>query len=261
MRKKHVLPWFIIVTYGATHTDILSRFRILVAGVASPERIVVVDTKNSLINGESTSFEGINSNFEFSGYDAGAYWIANRESSIWIDCVILNDTIFESHSHLHIITYLKKILQIDMQTEAIAGMVFDFKGIKYIPSYLFRLKIERERVIKNLNFFTCKIQFEKANTIQYKSAIKNWLQPNKFWAGWHKAIPGRPLDKSTYERKKTAIQLEHSLLERFKLTTNGQVIDVKRNNIAIKITAFIDRVFINKIKIISRLKCLIEKKS
>lgn len=258
--KKHELPWFVIVTYGSTYIDILSRFRALVAGVASPERVVVVDTKNSLINGELTSFQGMNSSFEFSGYDAGASWIANREINTWLDCVILNDTIFESHSRLHIITYLKKILQLDIQTTAIVGMVFDFKGIEYIPSYLFRLKIEREKIIKHPNFFSSRLPLEGTTTIQYKSAIKNWLQPNKFWSGWHKAIPGKPLDESTYERKKIAIQLEHSLLERFKLTTDGQVIDLKSNNIAIIITAFIDRVFINKIKISSRLKYFIAKK-
>lgn len=249
-------PWVVMVTYGETSDKLIAQLRKLSPTVET-KKIIVVDTKSNTINNIANN-KNLNALFEFSGYEAGFNYALEKDTGSWLDCIFLNDTIFKSHSHTHIKIYLKYLSKINIHTTSIAGMVFDFSGIKYIPSYLFRIKARRATLFDNPDFFTRKI-YLKVNTTQYEKLIKKWLSPDNFLTGWYKALPWKPLDDHTYARKKTAIQLEHSLVERFNAIAGGDVIDIKSKYKTIKITAFLDKIFTNQLKIRYRLGYLFRK--
>jgi len=51
----------------------------------------------------------------------------------------------------------------------------------------------------------------------YRTSIDAWLEPVHYLKGWYQAVPGRPLDHATRQRKRYTIYLEHTLAVRAEL--------------------------------------------
>jgi hypothetical protein len=89
--------------------------------------------------------------------------------------------------------------------------------------------------------------------LNYREYVDSWLHPKSFFRGWYKAIPGKPLDYKILRRKRYAIYLEHSLPFRskklgFNLISIFSVVGGVRY-VSLRLLAFLDRLFINYLKI------------
>src|SRR5471030_1912401 len=108
----------------------------------------------------------------------------------------MNDTVFKSHSILYVLIQLIFLVRVCTVTNSIVGFGACFHNRLYIPSYLFRMVVKRDFLMKNgilyspdvENIMNCAF-FDH----EYSEAVDSWLSPNNFLKGWYQAYPGKPL--------------------------------------------------------------------
>jgi hypothetical protein len=95
----------------------------------------------------------------------------------------------------------------------------------------------------------------------YRAWVRRWLEPDRLWNGWYKAIPGQALDSATLQRKELAIYLEHSLLRRLDRlgfeTRDVAALLPGRRALWLKMLRWFDRLNVNWLKLQRRVPALL----
>jgi hypothetical protein len=226
-----------------------------------------------------------NEAFEFSGYQEGLLRLLNDTSWLAVSpaasafrvVVFVNDTIVSGHSTLLVRHLLRALLQLQRrpwQQAALVGLAtIPFHAVThvagaagYVPTYAFAL-VGRLDDLRRVNFYG---EAERANTFQrhtwsglpaaYVQHVQGWLEPQHLLKGWYKALPGRPLDTATLQRKQLTVYLEHSLPARV-APLGFDLVDVATlagwpGHLRFAALKLLDRANVNRLKLVARLPLL-----
>ena len=230
-----------------------------------------------------------NESFEFSGYQEGLLRILNKqifscdkEKKKKIRIIIANDTIFSGHFYWLTIFVIYKFLSLNFKfsnSSAICtGLAYsvnsDIKCIvqvdSYISSWLFMLEgthLELSKLIlydKGLELSNFSLNYYSSLPLPYRQSVDEWLQPSRFMRGWYQAAPGHKLPQSSIDRKRFTIYLEHTLPLRvqesgFQVVCLSQRLAIPAQKKLLSLLRFMDRCYVNLIKLRYRLLALFHK--
>lgn len=174
--------------------------------------------------------------FEFSGFQDGLQAALDRvlgpDAAGWIRLVFVNDTVFRSHLPPFARALVAALLAVPAPGQR-GGMCVGLAGRvsasldpgtgdpgHYVSTWAFAVIATRES-LQRLRFFddgATRAAFAATvwSTLpeDYRNSIDTWLEPVHYLKGWYQALPGRPLDADTRERKRFSIYLEHTLAQR-----------------------------------------------
>lgn len=173
--------------------------------------------------------------FEFSGYQDGLQAaLALDGDSARLRLVFVNDTVYRSHLPAFgnaLIAALLARRPAEPGGGTCAGIASPVPGslivagdaaVTYVSTWAFAVCAPREALC-NLRFFDEGVTQERfaaavwpALPASYRGSVDAWLEPVHYLKGWYQAIPGRPLDHVTRQRKRFTVYLEHTLAWRTK---------------------------------------------
>ncbi len=216
--------------------------------------------------------------FEFSGYQEGLARVLHSikndniyQNKNYHTIIFANDTIFSGHTNFLVIYILNRFLLLKRNQifsgPKLTGLVMSNSTINfsiappsgYVSTWLFMLEGTHEQ-LSTIKFYDPLLVMSNFITdkyhdlpLLYKQSVDDWLQPSHFLRGWYQAVPGRDLPTSVLERKRFSIYLEHSLPNRV-MTAGFDVFDLSQrvdffNRILLKFFRFIDRCYVNLIKL------------
>lgn len=188
-----------------------------------------------------------NKNFEFSGYKEALIQLSKLDNRYSLShVVILNDTLFVSHSFLW-----KLIINYNLK-RSITGVLGDVRSYtheRFLASWLFIFQFNLELINELLEYLEYGIH-ESTNPIhQLNKEINDWLLTNSLYKGWYGASPH--LDSSTFHRKRITIIIERSLSQ--ELLRNNIVFDNAYPKLLYQIAHFHDRLITLSKKLRKRL--------
>jgi hypothetical protein len=227
----------------------------------------------------------INEAFEFSGYQYGIRQVCSHIEQTRpefgcdqvVQVIVLNSTVFSAHISLLCEAFFRLVFSDvfpDSRDSTVVALRWEASGPTqkvaklgwYFATNIFAVTAS-VRVLQSVAFFDrsevarfheggfCKLPPE------YNGAVERWLAPRSLFGGWYKADPFSRLPSSEMVRKRIAIYLEHSLPERlvgsgfkFEFPNREGVASVRR---LFQLVIFMDRIFVNILKISNRLRGVI----
>lgn len=228
----------IIILYFNQKLNILSLTRELL------EKCNIIIVCN---NPKSLHYNGDNSLFEFSGYRKALNNDLIKNNS---KVLILNDTFF--FSHLFIINFVLLFffwfkLLFHNHPESYIGIknIIRYKGtdFTYLSTWLFGLYISDKKMF--LKLFDEFSNYDKDNILN--EYIHRWLIPHKIFKGWYKSSF---LNINSFNRKINTINFEFKFLKQINSLNYSEIV---YNNLFSSILLFIDRIYVNFLKIMYKL--------
>jgi hypothetical protein len=156
---------------------------------------------------EPDELRGTNENYEFSAYEQ--LLSAFKGPGPYL---LLNDTLFRNHGDWLWRQLVDKALEKPGAYPVVWGdwrsesVVFPEKPAEYLASWIFMIP-DRDALTA---FQACLQQVMHhplpQASLAYEQYIRNWLQSDKWFSGWHGAS-----DAKTLKRKQRTVRLEHAL--------------------------------------------------
>lgn len=269
-------PRFVVlVAYGAAD---MANARAKLSKYVSAYGATLIEVDTSL---DRDGFS-INEAFEFSGYQCGTREVCSRierESPKFagdqvVQVIVLNSTVFTAHIPLLCEAFFRLIFSSvfsDSRNSTVVALRWEAVGpIQkvanlgwYFATNIFAVTASVS-VLQSIAFFD-RSEVARFHELgfgdlppEYNGAIEKWLVPKSLFDGWYKADPFSRLPSSEIVRKRIAIYLEHSLPERlvgsgfeFKFPNRSDVASVRR---LFQLVIFMDRIFVNLLKINKRVR-------
>jgi hypothetical protein len=278
---RHALPGLVAITHGQGPAQ--QRLDLMLRAIQARHSCRVEHVRTDRAPGQF--LPDPNQAFEFSGYQEGllrllndAAWLAASPTADAFRVVIfINDTIVNGHSRRLVQRLLLSLLQLQSkpwQRPALVGLAtLPFAAVKsvagvsgYVPTYAFGL-CGRVEDLRRVSFFgTPDLAPEflrhtwPALPAAYVQHVQGWLEPSHLLKGWYKAVPGRPLDAATRQRKQQTIYLEHSLPARL-ARLGFELVDLVSlaawpGRLQFEALKLLDRAHVNRLKLRKRLPLL-----
>ena len=156
---------------------------------------------------EADELRGTNENYEFSAYEQ----LLNQFQGPG-PYLLINDTLFRNHGHQLWGRLVKKALQDpgafpdvwgDWRSES---FVFPEKPAQYLASWIFLIPDRPTLILFQTSLHNIIHHKLPQTSTEYEEYIKNWLQSDKWFSGWHGSS-----DAHTLKRKQRTVRLEHAL--------------------------------------------------
>jgi len=223
-----VIPtYLVVVEFGAAFRDSeLLRLRALADKAGAKVVHVRTDRRPGL------SLPEPNCAFEFSGFQDGLHAALDqtdgKAETEGLRIVFVNDTVFRAHLPGYGSALVTALLA--LRAPPARGVCVGIVGpvpealtlggkrlTRYISTWAFAVCAPRAE-LRQLRFFddgSTQENFAAAVwpslPASYRASVDLWLEPVHYLKGWYQAIPGRPLDEATRQRKRYSIYLEHTL--------------------------------------------------
>jgi len=247
-------PIYVVGVCFGNHVSFERNLRLLFEHLNIKPTILIVDNHPA---SATQRIENTNYAYEFSAYLFGLNTLLPSIPSRGLyRFLVLNDTIFNSHSLISVKGYISLILRSLSETTGNS-----FTGIHsalppgiyshtltsfYLSTFVFGLSVDRATLRILSQFFSRPFSISLIRPFlslyrssSYSEWIDKWLFSPGFLTGWHGANPLTPSGKDTINRKKVAIACEFMMP--FYLLSNGLVYRPLSQNPFFRFYYLIDR--------------------